>query len=255
MPTSARFAHSCSSVSTSSGARQVVEDDQLGAVHQRPRRGQPLALPARQAQAARADQGVGAVGHLVDVVATAASSRARRELRRRRSGRARRCRRTESEISCGTWGRNAAFGGTRNAPRSASSAPFQRTSPVTVGLTGQPEHRAQQRRLARADGAGDHGEAAASDAELTSCTPAPRRVARRQVDDVEALERDPLRARRGSGAAPLARSRSAASRRVTVLLTSLSATSWRMRSKATRACLRRASMRPTMRGRKLSHPR
>ena len=46
--------------------------------------------------------------------------------------------RTESDTSWGTWGRNAAFGGTRNAPGSATVEPFQRTSPVTADFHPSP---------------------------------------------------------------------------------------------------------------------
>ena len=67
MPAAARFVPQLQLGLDVERARQVVEHDQLGRVHECACRGHPLALPARQPQAARADQRGGAVGHLVDV--------------------------------------------------------------------------------------------------------------------------------------------------------------------------------------------
>lgn len=49
------------------GARQVVENDQLRLMHERPCRCQPLSLASRQSKASRPDQGVEAIGQRLEV--------------------------------------------------------------------------------------------------------------------------------------------------------------------------------------------
>ena len=104
---------------------------------------------------------------------TAASSSARRELGLVDRARGAMLSATESEISCGTCGRNAAFGGIRNAARSSSSSPFHATSPVTSACWARPSRARSNVLLPDPIGPVITVKLPRRTLKLMSCTPAP----------------------------------------------------------------------------------
>ena len=232
------------------GARQVVEHDQLGRVHQRPCRRQALALPAGQAQTRAAR--------------SAWPRRRASPARRRRSppprgrgrsppcpsGRGRRCRAPSPTPTAApaTGTRRSAGRGTRRGSSTTRAVPAHLAG--DLGLPRQPEDRPQQRRLAGADGAGDHGEAAPLGGERDR----PDRLARSGSAPPAATTsrrcNGTRSGRTASGRLPCCHPSSGSERRLTVLLDVLVGHQHGASGRTPRrpACAGRAPVRPSAAG-------